>query len=359
MIAPFVIFALPRSRTYWLSRFLSYGDWTCGHDEARHFRSLEDIRSWLSQDCTGTVETAVAPWWRLLAKYRPDARVVIVRRPVEEVVNSLMALDMRGTVAFDRTVLTRTMKRLDAKLDQVAARWPNALSVQYADLVDGATCARIFCHCLPYPFDVAWWSTFANVNLQCSMTEMMRYYKAYQPQLTKIGAIAKQTILTDLAARPCVPLDGMVIETEPLETFLRDGVDLFAEHSVEVGEEPDSYLRKNIPQHRLLEENGRLQIVTARANGRMFGYLMTVIGPSLETPDTLWSVQTTFFASKDAPGLGLKLQRASLVRLKAKGVDEVFFRAGPRGSGPKMGVLYRRLGAVPDGETYRLNLGVV
>ncbi len=28
---PFVVFGLPRSRTAWLSRFLTYGDWVCGH----------------------------------------------------------------------------------------------------------------------------------------------------------------------------------------------------------------------------------------------------------------------------------------------------------------------------------------
>lgn len=36
----FVVFSMPRSRSAWLARFLSYGDWHCGHDEIRHFRSL-------------------------------------------------------------------------------------------------------------------------------------------------------------------------------------------------------------------------------------------------------------------------------------------------------------------------------
>ncbi len=85
----FVIFALPRSRTAWLSRFLSYGEWFCGHEELRHVRSLDDVRAWFSQGQIGTAETAGAPWWRLLERFAPYSPVVIVRRPVDEVVDSL------------------------------------------------------------------------------------------------------------------------------------------------------------------------------------------------------------------------------------------------------------------------------
>ena len=78
---PFVVFGLPRSRTTWLSRFLTYADWVCGHDELRHMRSMDDISAWFSQPCTGTVETSGAASWRLLDTTAPGARVAIVRRP--------------------------------------------------------------------------------------------------------------------------------------------------------------------------------------------------------------------------------------------------------------------------------------
>ena len=52
----------------------------------------------------------------------------------------------------------------------------------------------------------------------------------------------------------------------------------------------------------------------------------------------------------------MKLQRAAIETLQARGVNEVFFRAGVRGSGPRMGAMYRRLGAADDGQLYKLNL---
>jgi hypothetical protein len=88
----------------------------------------------------------------------------------------------------------------------------------------------------------------------------------------------------------------------------------------------------------------------------MFGYLMTAIGPTLDAPDVMQGWHTIFFASSDMPGLGMKLQRAALDGLRARGVGEVIMRAGHRGSGPRLGTFYRRLGAERYGELYRLEL---
>jgi len=99
-----------------------------------------------------------------------------------------------------------------------------------------------------------------------------------------------------------------------------------------------------------------LQITTARSNGRMFGYLMTIIGPSLASGTTTSATHTTFYADPSFPGLGLKLQREALAMLKERGVDEIVWEAGKRGSGPRLGAMYRRLGAAEHGETYRLQL---
>ena len=103
---PFVVFALPRSRTFWASRFLSYGGWACGHDEALHVRALDDVRSWFAQPYVGTVETAAAPFWRLLHAVCPQAKVVVIRRPVSDVVTSLMAL---GVIPVEAVGLSRIL----------------------------------------------------------------------------------------------------------------------------------------------------------------------------------------------------------------------------------------------------------
>lgn len=349
--SPFVIFGLPRSRTAWLSKFLTYGEWFCGHEELRHMRSLQDVRSWLSQPCTGSAETTAGPWWRLLSRYSPSARVVVVRRPVYEVLGSLLKLG----IPFDREALEKALPRLNAKLAQIERRMPNVLSVRFADLEREDVCSAVFEHCLPYRHDRRWWGLASPLNIQCSMPAMVRYAAAFKPQMDKLGDIAKHAILADLTARKIEPPVGFTFQEEDFKTWFVDGQALFHEHSIEVGEHPQSVLNKNLPLMSAIYDLGNMQIVSARSNGRMFGYLMTIINPSLEGREIKSSVHTAFYASRNAPGIGLKLQRFAIERLRAREVDEVFMRAGPRGSGPKMSALYRRLGAQPEGDLYRLN----
>lgn len=355
---PFVVFALPRSRTHWLSRFLTCGGWNCGHDQAQHVRSVADVRSWLSLWRVGTVETAAAPFWRMLATMRPDAKVVVVRRPVPDVVASLKATG----VQLDWVAIEKYLRRADRKLDAIAAHFPGALSVQFDDLRTEGTCRAVFEHCLGIPHDAERWRWFDATNMQIDLGAVLRYMRAHAPQLRRAEALCVREINRSLRGGSLrlgpVQANGITIQEEPLAIFMRDGQALFEEHCEAVGEAPDEWTRKNIPMIEAIESVGGWQYMTARCNGRMLGYLQTLIGPSLESTTRVSATQGLFFVSKDAAGLGLglKLQRASIAALRARGVGEIRMREGVRGSGPKLGVLYRRLGAMEDGHLYRLDL---
>lgn len=346
----FLIVALPRSRTAWLSRFLTYGDHICGHEELRHMRSVDDVKAWLSMPNMGSAETTAAPWWRLMQRMAPDVRVVVVRRPVAEVVESLAAF------GFDKAVMEPLMMRLDAKLAQVAKRVPNALEVTFDALNDEETCKAVFEHCLPYTFDRNHWQRLASENVQCDMRALVRYAAAFRPQLDKLAATAKHSELKELASRKPVEPGGITFQTETVDAWMQDGQALFAEHCALVGEDPREWEQKNWPLFRAIESVDAMQIITARCNGRMFGYLMTLVAPSLVESGRVSATHTTFYADPSFPGLGMKLQREALGLLRERGVNEVVWEAGKRGSGPRLGAMYRRLGAVAHGETYHMQL---
>lgn len=345
---PFVVFSLPRCRSKWLSLFLQYGPWQCGHEEIRHCRSLDDVASWLAQPFTGTVETTAAHFWRLL----PDGvRVVTVRRHVPDVVASLQ----RAGLTFDEPTMLRTMQRLEHKLDQIERRLPDVLAVRYSDLQEEETCAAVFEYCLGLPHDRAWFAAASPVNLQINLHHLTRYYVAHAPQLEKLAKQAKHRIIASM--RPAgAEFDGVTFQSEPFRSFYRDAEPLFREHLVQTEQAPDDHARKNLPLLQALDDIGALQITTARIQGRMFGYLMTIVGPSPDAPDVVQGTHTIFFASQAVRGLGMRLQRAALDALRARGVNEVIMRAGHRGSGPRLGTFYRRLGAEPLGQMYRLGL---
>jgi len=348
----FLILGLPRSRTFWLSRFLSYGTHHCGHEEIRHLRGMADVESWFAQDDTGSAETAGAPWWRLIPA---DVRVAVIRRPPSDVIDSLMRID---GVTYDRAVLERSIGRLDAKLDQIEARRPGVLSVSFDSLDYEAVCARVFEHCLPYRHDPGWWRALASVNLQVPMVALQRHMRAHWPQLEKMASTAKQVSLRQLMARSRVEMEGVTFQQERFDPWFRDAQSLFQEHMVATGQAPGDQHKKNLTLLRLLDRHEALQITTARCNGRMLGYLMAVVGPSLDAQGVIAAENLPFFVSQDAPGIGMKLQRASVEALRDRGVGEVLMRAGVRGSGPRLGAMYRRMGAEDMGRLYKLPLTV-
>jgi hypothetical protein len=316
-------------------------------------RSLDDVQAWFSQPNIGTAETAGAPWWRLLERFAPNARVLVVRRPRNEVAESLM--NIPGT-QFDRAALDSILLKLDRSLDQIEARLPNVLSASFDSLNEEDTCAAVFEHCLQQPHDSAHWGQMAPVNIQINMPALMRHYAAYAPAMDKLASIAKHETIAAFEPKVNEPPEGITFQTEDFDAWVQDADKLFDEHLVQVGETPGNWQNKNLPLMRGLDNLGAMQIMTARCNGRMFGYLMTIISPSLTSPDVLSATNTTFFASPEFPGLGLKLQREAIKELKNKGVDEVFFEAGKRGSGPRISMLYKRLGAQDHGISYRLQL---
>jgi hypothetical protein len=344
-MAPFVIFCLPRSRSRWLSYFLTHGAWQCGHDEIRHCRSLDDVKSWLAQPCTGTVETAGAPFWRLLLHYRPDVRVVTIRRPVDDVVRSLTAI---GGV-FD----PRMIQRFDHKLDQIERRVPGVRTFAYADLSMEATCATLFEHCLGQPCDPVWWQKFDPLNVQVNLEHIARYCVAHRAQLDKLTRQAKHRMLTTLWRSP--EIDGVTFQTETMASY-DEAMLLIQEHLVLTDRSPDAGSEINVPLLRKMDDARALQIVTARSNGRLFGYLMSVVGPALDAENKLTASHTAFFASPLIKNLGFKLQQVAARTLKERGVRDIQLRASVSGEGPRLGTFYRRMGAEDFGQLYRLSL---
>lgn len=350
MTQPFIIYALPRNRTFWLSKFLSHGATICGHEQIRHIRGLDDIKSLLDMPNHGSAETAAAPFWRLIQAVRPDIKTVVIRRPVADVVESLIATG----VDFDRALLTRQMQELDAKLDQIEQRVPGAFSIAYDDLNDEATCARLYEHCTGQKHDPAHYTALAPQNLQCDLSAMMRYHHAHKPQIERVTRQAKQRMMAKIAFRP-VASDGMTYQQEPFDQFLRDGQHLFAEHLIAVGEPPDNWENKNLGLMRKLESFGALYVTTARSNGKMFGYRISVIAPALDFKG-LEAVQTSQYTSPNAPGCGMKIERAAIAFLRSKGATKISGRDGVRGDGGRMTPFYKRLGFEDAGRMFTLDL---
>jgi hypothetical protein len=190
---PFIIYALPRSKTAWLARFLSYGDWRCHHETAITMRSVADIAALFSRPNTGSAETAGAPAWQIIRHHVPNIRTVVVRRPVEEVVASMLAISLTGGFVYDEAKLRSNMNRVARALDKAAAE-PGALVVDYAALSEQDACAAIFEHCLPYRLPQHWWDRLRDRNVQADVSAALRYYHLNRAAVNGF----KRTMMTEL-----------------------------------------------------------------------------------------------------------------------------------------------------------------
>lgn len=178
----FVIYALPRSRTAWLSRFLSYGDWQCLHEQAILLRDVHDMKQLLACPRLGVAETAAGPGWRLLKHYAPNHQAIVIRRPVGETVAAMIEAGRKAGVSYDEAQLRRIMTYSDRCLAQISAE-PGTLTVPYDALDNEETCRRIFEACLPYPFDRGWWQECRERNIQVDLTAFYQRYHAARGQV--------------------------------------------------------------------------------------------------------------------------------------------------------------------------------
>lgn len=174
---PFIILALPRSRTAWLAHFLSYGGKKVGHDIAIECKSVADFQRAFDEGMDGTVETGAVLGWRLMRHLMPGVKLVTVRRDPRDVIKSL--------AKFGLPVDNREICHRDAMLDLVAET-PGSLNVLYDSLVDPQVCKVLFEFCLDLPFDWEHWTKFNTLNIQVDMQQRINQLYRNHAQLEKL-----------------------------------------------------------------------------------------------------------------------------------------------------------------------------
>jgi hypothetical protein len=136
--------------------------------------TMDDVKIFFNQGEIGTVETAASPGRALIKHYVPNIREVVILRPVDEVVDSVMKIDISDVAKYDRKILQKGMEYCERALHKIIVD-PLVLVVNFSDLVREDICAQIFEYCLPYKFDRIWWENWKDKNVQIDTKELLRY----------------------------------------------------------------------------------------------------------------------------------------------------------------------------------------
>lgn len=192
--APFLVYTAGRSRTAWLSEFLTYGRCRCYNEVAIRLRGLGDARALFATPGTGSAETAVAPAWQLINHHVPGIRSVVVRRPLEDIIASFARSQVSHIAAIDEDRLRRIIAYENRCLDKISAQ-PGVLTVDFSDLDQRSVCAAIFEHCLPYRFDEGWWLSIKDTNVQSNVADIFRYYRDNRDAVEQFKRDAKRQLI--------------------------------------------------------------------------------------------------------------------------------------------------------------------
>ena len=173
---PFVILALPRSRTAWLAHWLHGEAHPVGHDTLIECASVNDFLRGFEKGLRGSVETAAVEGWRRLRAELPTVRIVTVRRPLGEVRTSLAAFGLEADAE---------LAKRDAALDEVEQA--GAERIDFADLRQRGCRKWLWQHVLPeVPFDPARSDAFEGVNIQVDMPARVEQLRRRAPYATAL-----------------------------------------------------------------------------------------------------------------------------------------------------------------------------
>lgn len=343
----FIVFSLPRSRSAWTARFLSYGGKRCAHDLATECGSLGEFADRLRGEYAGTAETGAVIGWRALRRRLPEAQIAVIRRPVPEVFASLARFGLASSE------LTDELLQRDAMLDELA-NVPGVKSFAFADLSRIGPCADLFEHCLGEPMDWQWWEGLAGVNVQVDVPERLRFLEANRDHIEAI----KREAAEESRQRP-----DIAIGLETWDAVWPEINSLFEEHFGEVEGDlaTNRPYKLDEPIMRAMATAGVLRIFTARVNGALAGYCMWQVTMDVESAGMLIAQHGPWFVRKSYASLmlGPQLFKASVADLRSIGVKNAFPHHRLQGRGAKLGAFFKRLGAVETQRTYSLWLGEV
>lgn len=173
----FIIHALGRSRTAWLSEFLSYGTWSCLHEQAMYLRQPSELRAFFSRPRTGYAETAASFGWPLIQQACPDVQQVVIDRHPDDAASAMLAHCSAAGVPVDEAKVSHIFTRNHRVLRKIAAL-PGTLRLDYADLSTEAGCRAVFEACLPYEWDQAWWQKMDQRHIEADLRSVLSYFAA-------------------------------------------------------------------------------------------------------------------------------------------------------------------------------------
>jgi len=153
-------------------------------------RKIEDFLVPFRQGLAGTVETGAMLGWRLIRMLMPEAKFVVLRRPLTEITASLRRF------GFD--IEQHELARRSAMLEMISAQ-AGVRTIQAAELDDVEVGKWLFEELLELPYDIEWHERLIGINIQIDMAKRVEQLTKNYPFLETLKAeiTARTALLGD------------------------------------------------------------------------------------------------------------------------------------------------------------------
>lgn len=188
---PFIVLSLPRSRSAWMSHWLSYPGKFVGHDIGIQCNDFQQFISSWKNGMAGTVETGAMIGWRLIKHEIPEIKTLIVLRHPDEVIRSLAAKGLTHGPDMVNEIYSRYHM-----LNAIAAG-KGIQSISWQDLNSPIYREQIFEWLLGIPFDPEWDQRYSGVNIQVDFPARLQQLYARREIITafKKEVVEKQQLI--------------------------------------------------------------------------------------------------------------------------------------------------------------------
>jgi len=137
-------------------------------------------------------------------------------------------------------------------------------------------------------------------------------------------------------------------QLESWEDYYKDCQALWLEHYEEIAaRKSQRKMQPDVRSYMAAEAAGQLQILTARENGRMVGYMLFFVKPHMHYAGVLCGFEDSIFLvqSHRKGWVGVRLVKESIKYLQRRGVQEVFVMEN---KAKDLSKLFKGLGFAPS-----------
>jgi hypothetical protein len=168
MSRPYFVLGTPRSRTAWLAEFLSTEDRPCAHEPSRRLRGRAAFLDWLMQPGMAASDSVLTLRWRDILAAQPAARILLVRRPVRDVVASFVR------AGYWAPALERLVQRIDDEIAAILQSGHKVMFVPFDRLEREDVCAAAYLWCNGAAVPAGRWLTMKDCKVLASIPDAIR-----------------------------------------------------------------------------------------------------------------------------------------------------------------------------------------